>query len=52
MFENEEDNDYIGLGLKSLDYSEMTSEDGTKNIFTYSYDEEEFHFYLNLHLIH
>jgi hypothetical protein len=36
MFENEEDNDYIGLGLKSSDYSEMTSKDGSKNIFTYS----------------
>ena len=34
MFENEGDNDYIGLGLKSSDYSEMTSIDVPKNIFT------------------
>ena len=46
MFENEEDNDYIGLGRKSYDYSEMTSIDGSKNIFTYSYDEN-FDYHIN-----
>ena len=40
MFENEEDNDYIGLGIKAYDYSEMTSNDGSKNIFIYSVDEK------------
>jgi len=36
MFENEEDNDYIGLGLKSTDYSEMNSLYGSRDIFVYS----------------
>ena len=43
MFENEEDNDYIGLGIKAYDYSEMTSNDGSKNIFEYLIDEKSFH---------
>ena len=33
MFENNEDNDYIGLGVKSLDFSEISDEDGNKNFF-------------------
>ena len=46
MFENEEDNDYIGLGLKSYDYSEITSIDGSKNIFTYYFDKD-FGYHIN-----
>ncbi len=38
LFRKEEDNDYIGLGMKSNDYSEMTSKDGTKDIFISAYD--------------
>ena len=38
LFRKEEDNDYIGLGMKSYDYSEMTSKDGTKDIFISAYD--------------
>jgi hypothetical protein len=36
MFENEEDNDYIGLGIQSSDYSEMNSLYGSRDIFVYS----------------
>ena len=34
MFENQEDNDYIGLTMKTFDYSEMSGLNGDKkNIF-------------------
>ena len=36
MLENEEDNDYIGLGIQSSDYSEMNSLYGSRDIFVYS----------------
>ena len=38
MFKKEEDNDYIGLGLKSYVYSEMTTKEGNKNIFISGFD--------------
>ena len=33
MFENNEDNDYIGLDTKSVDYSEISGRNGNKNFF-------------------
>lgn len=38
IFKNDEDNDYIGLGMKSYDYSEMSGLNGDKKIFVRSYD--------------
>ena len=38
IFKKEEDNDYIGLGMKAFDYSEMTTKDGKKNIFLRAFD--------------
>ena len=38
MFKKEEDNDYIGLGMKSLLISKMTTRDGKNNVFLRAYD--------------
>ena len=38
MFNNDEDNDYIGLIMKSYDYSEMSGLNGEKRIFIDAYD--------------
>ena len=38
MFHNDEDNDYIGLIIKSYDYSEMSGLNGDKRIFIDAYD--------------
>ena len=38
MFENGEDNDYIGLTMKTFDYSEMSGLNGDKKIFLNAYD--------------
>ena len=47
MFKKEEDNDYIGLGMKSNTYSEMTTREGKKNIYISGYDAKSrtFHKY-------
>ena len=47
MFKKEEDSDYIGLGMKSNIYSEMTSREGSKNIYINAYDvrDKSFHYY-------
>ena len=47
MFQNEEDNDYIGLTMKSFDYSEMSGLNGDKKIFISAYDvkSRSFHNY-------
>ena len=38
IFKKEEDNDYIGLGMKSLLISKMTTRDGKNNVFLRAYD--------------
>ena len=38
IFQNDEDNDYIGLGMKTYDYSEMSGLHGDKKIFVRAYD--------------
>lgn len=38
IFKKEEDNDYIGLKMKSYDYSEMSGLKGDKQIFFWAYD--------------
>ena len=47
MFQNEEDNDYIGLIMKSYDYSEMSGLNGDEKIFISAYDvkSRSFHNY-------
>ena len=47
MFQNEEDNDYIGLTMKTFDYSEMSGLNGDKKIFISAYDvkSRSFHNY-------
>ena len=47
MFQKEEDNDYIGLVMKSYDYSEMSGLNGDKKIFVNAYDvkSRSFHNY-------
>ena len=38
MFKKEEDNDYIGLGMKSFYMNKMTTIDGKNNVFLRAYD--------------
>ena len=38
FLKKDEDNDYIGLGMKSYDYSEMSGLKGDKKIFVRAYD--------------
>ena len=38
IFKKQEDNDYIGLGMKSFYLSKMTTRDGKNNVFLHAFD--------------